>query len=91
MNPSKTGKIALHSAELAASQRSGEAANSAGATMERTPASGERPPLPDSEVIARPQRRRFTAEYKRSILRQADACQAHIAQAGSASKSTTSH
>ena len=43
--------------------------------MERTPASGERPPLPDSEVIARPQRRRFTAEYKRSILRQADACQ----------------
>jgi transposase-like protein len=29
----------------------------------------------DSEVIARPVRRRFTAEYKRSILDQADAAQ----------------
>jgi transposase-like protein len=30
-------------------------------------------PVPDSEVIARPRRRRFTAEYKRSIIDQADA------------------
>ena len=34
-----------------------------------------RPPVPDSEVIARPRRRSFTAEYKRSILDQADAAQ----------------
>jgi len=32
-----------------------------------------RPPVPDSEVIARPRRRSFTAEYRRSILDQADA------------------
>lgn len=44
--------------------------NSAGA-----PATGTRQPLPDSEVTARPQRRRFTAEYKRSIVEQADATQ----------------
>src|ERR1039458_2381671 len=31
--------------------------------------------VPDSEVVARPVRRRFTAEYKRSILDQADAAQ----------------
>jgi hypothetical protein len=29
---------------------------------------------PDSEVAEKPQRRRFTAEYKIRILRQADAC-----------------
>ncbi len=34
-----------------------------------------RMPVPDSEVVARPRRRRFTAEYKRSILDQADAAQ----------------
>jgi hypothetical protein len=32
-----------------------------------------RPPVPDAEVIARPQRRHFRAEYKRSILDEADA------------------
>jgi ABC-type cobalamin/Fe3+-siderophores transport system ATPase subunit len=31
--------------------------------------------VPDSEVVAHPVRRRFTAEYKRSILDQADAAQ----------------
>jgi transposase-like protein len=31
--------------------------------------------VPDSEVVARPVRRRFTAEYKRSILDQSDAAQ----------------
>ena len=30
---------------------------------------------PDSEVLERPVRRRFSAEYKLQILRQADACQ----------------
>ena len=68
--------VRMKNAEISLSQSGRvEAANSAGATIERTPASGGRPPLPDSEVIAKPQRRRFTAEYKRSILRQADACQ----------------
>jgi len=65
MNRSSTS-----SAALAASERSGEAANAAGAT---TP--GRRPPVPDSEVVARPRRRSFPAEYKRSILSQAEAAQ----------------
>ena len=58
------------SAALAASERSGEAANAAGAA----PAS-PRTPVPNPEVTARPQRRRFTAEYKLSILDQVDAAQ----------------
>ena len=63
-------KTSSSSAALAASERSGEAANAAGAAP--TPS---RLPVPDSEVVARPRRRRFTAEYKRSILDQADAAQ----------------
>ena len=63
-----TSKISTSSAALAASERSGEAANAAGAAP---PA--PRPSVPDSEVIARPRRRSFTAEYRRSILEQADA------------------
>ena len=55
---------AWNTAELEASQRSGEVSNSAGA-----PTAG----VPDSEVTAKPERRRFTAEYKRSIVEQADA------------------
>ena len=55
---------------MAASERSGEAANAAGAAP-----TALRPPVPDSEVVARPRRRHFTAEYKRSILDQADAAQ----------------
>ena len=63
-----TSKTSTSSAALAASERSGEAANAAGAAP---PA--PRPSVPDSEVIARPRRRSFTAEYRRSILEQADA------------------
>ena len=63
-------KSSSSSAALAASERSGEAANAAGAAP-----TALRSPIPDSEVIARPRRRRFTAEYKRSILDQADAAQ----------------
>jgi len=63
-------KTSSSSAALAASERSGEAANAAGA-----PTPGPRPPVPDSEVIAKPRRRSFTAEYKRSIIDQADAAQ----------------
>ena len=41
--------------------------------VERRPSgSGEK--VPDPEVVARPKRRRFTAEYKLRILREADAC-----------------
>src|ERR1035441_7751227 len=61
-------KTSTSSAALAASERSGEAANAAGAEL---PA--PRPLVPDSEVVARPHRRRFSPEYKRSILDQADA------------------
>ncbi len=65
-----TSKTSSTSAALAASERSGEAANAAGAAP-----TSLRTPVPDSEVVARPVRRRFTAEYKRSILDQADAAQ----------------
>src|SRR5271168_698924 len=63
-----TSKTSTSFAALAATERSGEAANAAGAQ-----APGPRPAVPDSEVVARPHRRRFTAEYKRSIIDQADA------------------
>jgi transposase-like protein len=33
-----------------------------------------RPEVPEVEVMAKATRRRFTAEYKRKILREADAC-----------------
>jgi transposase-like protein len=35
-----------------------------------------RPSVPEVEVVAKTSRRRFTAEYKRKILREADACTA---------------
>ena len=35
---------------------------------------GAPPGVPDPEVAAKPTRRRFTAEYKRSIVERADAC-----------------
>ncbi len=31
-------------------------------------------PIPDPEVVVKPKRRQFTAEYKRRILQEADAC-----------------
>ena len=33
--------------------------------------------MPDPEVVVKAQRRRFTAEYKRRILQEADACTQH--------------
>src|ERR1700679_813171 len=62
-----TSKTSTSFAALAASPLRSEAANAAGAQ-----APGPRPAVPDSEVVARPHRRRFTAEYKRSIIDQAD-------------------
>jgi transposase len=51
-------------AERAVCERSGEAAGRA--------APGG---VPDPELVERPRRRRFSAEYKLRILREADACQ----------------
>lgn len=55
-----------------------EAPRSEGAsTVERgVPGSSQAadPLVPDPEVVARPKRRQFTAEYKLRILREADAC-----------------
>ncbi|MHB1673331.1 MAG: hypothetical protein ACYCSP_03695 [Acidobacteriaceae bacterium] len=65
-----TIKTSTSSAALAASERSGEAVNAAGAAPLAL-----QPLVPDSEVVARPRRRRFTAEYKRSILDQAESAQ----------------
>jgi hypothetical protein len=56
-------KTSISSAALEASERNGEAANAAGT------------PAPDPEVTARPIRHRFTAEYKGSVLDQAEAAQ----------------
>jgi len=33
-----------------------------------------RAPVPDAELVERPRRRRFTAEYKLRVLREADGC-----------------
>ena len=51
------------------STRSGGAGRSDAATPGADP-----PPVPDPEVPATATRRQFTAEYKRSILEQVDAC-----------------
>jgi transposase len=44
------------------------------ATGEAGVPSPSRAPAPDPEVPAKPQRRRFTAEYRLQILKEADAC-----------------
>lgn len=50
-----------------------EAPRSGGSpTVERM--SSASPGVPDPEVVARPKRRRFTAEYKLRVLREVDAC-----------------
>jgi transposase len=45
-----------------------------GERSEVAPGSGRRPDTPDPELVERPKRRRFTAEYKLRILQAADAC-----------------
>ena len=42
--------------------------------VERRSSSGGEEKVPDPEVVARPKRRQFAAEYKLRILREADAC-----------------
>ena len=78
MNNLNRKRMESRSAELAAPQRredersesdrSGGAANSAG------PSSAGTSPVPDPEVAATAKRRRFTAEYKLSILAQVESC-----------------
>jgi len=72
----KTSNTSSSSAALAASERSGEGANAAGAAPRRQPL------VPDSEVVARPVRRRFTAEYKLSIIDQADSSEGSAGAVG---------
>ena len=45
-----------------------------GERSEGAPGSGRRLDTPDPEMVERPKRRRFTAEYKLRILQAADAC-----------------
>ena len=47
------------------------------ATGEAGPAGTSRSTAPDSEVPAKVQRRHFSAEYRRRILKEADACKKH--------------
>ena len=75
MPKSNLNQLPVEQTELAAPQRregersepdrSGGAANSGGAAPV---------PIPDPEVPEKPRRRQFTAEYKRSIVAQAEAC-----------------
>jgi len=44
------------------------------AVGERSEAAAGRPGAPDPELVERPRRRRFTAEYKLAIVREAEAC-----------------
>ena len=53
-----------------------EAEGARRATAASGPAAPSRVPDPDPEVPAKVHRRRFTAEYRRRIVKQADACQA---------------
>ncbi len=70
--------VGVEQTTMEGTERSGgersEAPRSGGSSMveRRSSGSGER--IPDPEVVARPKRRRFTAEYKLRILREADAC-----------------
>jgi len=44
--------------------------------MTEITSNGAGPNVPDPELVERARRRRFTAEYKLRVLREADACQA---------------
>src|SRR5262245_9826210 len=59
--------------ERSSGERS-EAPRSGGSSMVERRSSGSEEKAPDPEVVARPKRRQFTAEYKLRILKEADAC-----------------
>jgi len=65
-------------ATIGDTERSGgersEAPRSGGSPMVERRSSAHPDEVPDPEVEARPKRRRFTAEYKLRILKEADAC-----------------
>lgn len=63
----------MEGTERSGGERS-EAPRSGGSSMVERGSSGLGKAVPDPEVVARPKRRRFTAEYKLAILREADAC-----------------
>ena len=75
MLKSKPKKLEPNQAELAVPQRS-EGERSEPDRSARTANSGAAAPiiLPDPEVPEKPKRRQFTAEYKRSVVAQAEAC-----------------
>lgn len=54
-----------------------EAEGARRATGASGPSATLRAPAPDPEVSAKVQRRHFTAEYRRRILKEADACKKH--------------
>ncbi len=43
----------------------------------KSPAGSQAQEVPDPQVLERPERRRFTVEYKAGIVREADACTEH--------------
>ena len=67
------GETTMGDTERSGGERS-EAPRSGGSSMVERGSSGSGEKVPDPEVMARPKRRRFTAEYKLRILREADAC-----------------
>jgi transposase len=58
--------------ERSGGERSEATGSGGSSTVERMPSSPQQ--IPDPEVVAGPKRRRFTAEYKLRILREADRC-----------------
>src|SRR5450756_1315321 len=80
MSTTNGRRMELNTAELEDPQRRegerSEPDRSEGASKSGgSPMAVSRPSIPDSEVPAKPKRRRFTADYKRSIVEQADAGQ----------------
>jgi transposase-like protein len=63
MSENEMDGAAIGSLERAVGERKG---------IDRAQATGEG--VPDPELVERPRRRRFSAEYKLAILREADAC-----------------
>jgi transposase-like protein len=60
--------------ERSGDERSEATRSGGSSTVERMLLSAPPQEAPDPEVVARPKRRRFTAEYKLRILREADRC-----------------
>ncbi len=70
MNP-KQGRVALEEPEFPASPEGHEERSDESPAGEAVPAA-----VPDPETPEKPQRRRFSAEYKLRVLEEAEACEA---------------